>query len=85
MQYKYDYARGGRQEDRYPQMTWSTNSHLPATAIMWTLFFAGRDMAPGLMIEGVNVQDYLQAHYAGAMRAVAERVRSRHMCWASTR
>jgi hypothetical protein len=75
MQYKYDYARGGRQEDRYPQMTWSSNSQLPATAIMWTLFFAGRDMAPGLTIEGVNVQDYLQAHYTGAMRAVAERVK----------
>ena len=75
MQCKYDYARGGRQEDRYPQMSWASNSHLPATAIMWTLFFAGRDMAPGLTIEGRNVQDYLQAHYAGAMRAVAERVK----------
>jgi Cellulase (glycosyl hydrolase family 5)/Glycoside hydrolase family 5 C-terminal domain len=75
MQYKYDYASGGRQEDRYPQMSWASNSHLPATAIMWTLFFAGRDMAPGLTIEGRNVQDYLQAHYAGAMRAVAERVK----------
>ena len=75
MQYKYDYARGGRQEDRYPQMTWSANTHLPATAIMWTLFFAGRDMAPGLVIDGLNVQDYLQAHYAGAMRAIAERVK----------
>ena len=75
MQYKYDYARGGWQEDRYPQMTWFSNSHLPATAIMWTLFFAGRDMAPGLTIDGRNVQDYLQGHYAGAMRAVAERVK----------
>jgi hypothetical protein len=75
MQYKYDYAKGGRQEDRYPQMTWASNYNLPANGIMWTLFFAGRDMTPDFMIEGRNVQDYLQDHYIGAMRAVAERVK----------
>jgi hypothetical protein len=73
MQYKYDYAKGGRQ-DAYPQMTWSSNYRLPANAIMWTLFFAGRDMTPDFAIDGHNVQDYLQAHYLGAMRAIAERV-----------
>jgi hypothetical protein len=75
MQYKYDYAKGGRQEDRYPQMTWASNYNLPANGIMWTLFFAGRDMTPDFLIEGRNVQDYLQDHYIGAMRAVAERVK----------
>jgi hypothetical protein len=73
MQHKYDYAKGGRQ-DAYPQMSWSSNYRLPANAIMWTLFFAGRDMTPDFTIEGRNVQDYLQDHYIGAMRAVAERV-----------
>lgn len=75
MQYKYDFSRGGRQEDRYPMMTWSENYRLPANAIMWTLFFAGRTFAPKLEIDGKNVQDYLQDHYLGAMRAVAERVK----------
>lgn len=74
MQYKYDYAKGGRQ-DAYPQMTWASNYRLPANGIMWTLFFAGRDMTPNFTIEGKNVQDYLQDHYIGAMRAVAERVK----------
>lgn len=74
MQYKYDYARGGRQEENYPTMTWSQNYRLPANGIMWTLFFAGRDFAPGLMIDGQNVQDYMQAHYLGAMREIAKRV-----------
>ena len=74
MQYKYDYAKGGRQ-DAYPQMTWSSNYRLPANQIMWTLFFAGRDMTPQFMIDGKNVQDYLQDHYIGAMRAVAGRVK----------
>jgi hypothetical protein len=74
MQHKYDYAKGGRQ-DAYPQMTWASNYRLPANGIMWTLFFAGRDMTPNFTIEGKNVQDYLQDHYIGAMRAVAERVK----------
>ncbi|MGZ5960243.1 MAG: cellulase family glycosylhydrolase [Rhizomicrobium sp.] len=74
MQHKYDYAKGGRQEDRYPQMSWSSNYRLPANAIMWTLFFAGRDMTPDFKIDDKNVQDYLQDHYIGAMRAVAQRV-----------
>lgn len=74
MQHKYDYAKGGRQ-DAYPQMSWSSNYRLPANAIMWTLFFAGRDMTPDFKIDGRNVQDYLQDHYIGAMRAIAERVK----------
>jgi hypothetical protein len=74
MQHKYDYEKGGRQA-AYPQMSWSSNYRLPANAIMWTLFFAGRDMTPDFRIDGRNVQDYLQDHYIGAMRAVAERVK----------
>ena len=75
MQYKYDYARGGRQEDNYPTMTWSQNYRLPANGIMWTLFFGGRDFAPGLEIDGRNVQDYLQDHYIGCLVEIAKRVK----------
>jgi hypothetical protein len=75
MQAKYDYARGGRQEDRYPMMSWGHNYRMPANAIMWTLFFAGRDFAPEMTADGVNIQDYLQGHYLGAMREVARRVK----------
>jgi hypothetical protein len=75
MQHLYDYSRGGRQEDRYPTMSWSANARRPANGIMWTLFFAGRDFAPGLTIDGVNVQDYMVEHYLGAMREIAVRVR----------
>jgi len=75
MQHLYDYARGGRQEDRYPTMSWSANSRRPANGIMWTLFFAGRDFAPGLTIDGVNVQDYMLERYLGAMREIARRIR----------
>ena len=42
---------------------------------MWTLFFAGSDFAPGLTIDGDNVQDYMLEHYLGAMREIARRIR----------
>ncbi len=75
MQHKYDYARGGRQEDRYPMMTWANNYRMPANAIMWTLFFCGDTFVPDFKIEGRTAQDYLQSHYIGAMREVAKRVK----------
>jgi len=75
MQHLYDYARGGRQEARYPAMSWGQNARWPANGIMWTLFFAGGDFAPNFLIDGVNVQDYMQEHYLGAQREIALRVR----------
>jgi len=74
MQHNYDYARGGRQEDRYPMMTWANNYRQPANAIMWTLFLAGDMFAPQFKIQGRSAQDFLQSHYIGAMREVAKRV-----------
>src|SRR5260370_28089702 len=74
MQNLYDYSRGGRQEDRYPTMSWSANARRPANGIMWTLFFAGRDFTPGLTIDGDNAQDYMLEHYLGSMREIARRV-----------
>ncbi len=80
MQHKYDYARGGRQEDRYPMMTWSNNYRMPANAIMWTLFFAGDLFVPEFKVDGRTAQDFLQSHYLGAMREVAKRVKGmRHV------
>ncbi len=75
MQYKYDFARGGRQEENYPTMTWSQNYKYPANAIMWTLFFAGNTFCPDFLVHGRPAQDFLQEHYLGAMEAVAERVK----------
>ena len=73
MAYRYDARIGGRQ-DSYPQMSWGGNYRMPANAVMWTLFFAGEAFAPDARIDGRNVGTYLQDHYLGAMRAVAERV-----------
>ncbi|WP_375392888.1 cellulase family glycosylhydrolase [uncultured Sphingomonas sp.] len=73
MQRNYDHRVGGRQES-YPLMGWGGNYRMPANGIMWTLFFAGADFAPSATVDGGSVQTYLQDHYLGSMRAVAERV-----------
>ena len=42
---------------------------------MFTLFWAGRKMAPDTLVEGDNIQDYLQEHYIAAMKHTARRVK----------
>ena len=73
MAYRYDAKIGGRQLS-YPQMSWGGNYRMPANAIMWTLFFAGSSVASLAIHQGQNVGTYLQDHYLGAVRAVAERI-----------
>lgn len=73
MQYAYDHRLGGRQ-DAYSVMSWGGNFRRPANGIIWTLFFAGNDFAPDCKVGGANIQDFLQDHYIGSMRAVAERL-----------
>ena len=77
MQQRYDYASpDARQEDRYPMMSWPRNYQMPVNGIMWTAFFAGATLTPDWKVGGVNLQDSLQGAYLGAMRAVADRVKS---------
>lgn len=58
----------------YPKMIWSTNYTRLVCQTMFTLFFAGRDFAPKAIIDGKNIQDYLQDHYIGACRHLAQRI-----------
>ena len=75
MQNLYDYdSPVRRQEDRYPMMSWAQNYRHPVNGVCWTAFFAGKAFTPDWKIEGRNVQDYLQDHYFGAVRALAERL-----------
>lgn len=74
MQARYDYGSPERRQATYPQMSWGSNYRLPANGIMWTLFWAGRIVTPDFKIDGVNVQDYLQDHYLGAVDQVARRL-----------
>ena len=58
----------------YPRMQWFSNHLRLACATMFTLFFGGDDFAPGIEIEGMPVQHFLQDHYIAAMREVARRL-----------
>jgi hypothetical protein len=57
---------GGSAED-YPKMIWPTNYFKLACSTMFTLFWAGERFAPHLMVDGRNIQQYLQSHFTNAM------------------
>ncbi|KAJ7139010.1 glycoside hydrolase family 5 protein [Mycena epipterygia] len=59
-----------------PAMIWSTNYGRLLSQTLFTLFFAGRDFAPRCVLDGQNIQDYLQAHYIEAMGQLADRIRA---------
>lgn len=60
--------------DKFPKMIWSTNYFRLAAGTMFTLFFAGKDFAPKCIIDGVNIQEYLQTHFANACGHLAKRI-----------
>ncbi len=58
-----------------PAMIWPTNNQKLAAASMFTLFFAGNDFAPLVKVNGVPIQEYLQAHFINAFQRVARRLK----------
>ena len=63
----------GPKED-YPRMMWPTNYTRLATETTFTLFYAGRDFAPNAIIDGVNIETYLQDHFIGACAYLAQAI-----------
>jgi hypothetical protein len=60
----------------FPRMMWPSNYNRYAAATMFSLFFGGRQYAPGLNIEGENVQDWLQGRYIAAFRHCFRRLKN---------
>ncbi|KAF3918393.1 hypothetical protein ABW20_dc0103943 [Dactylellina cionopaga] len=59
----------------FPKMIWATNYTRMVCQVMFTVFFAGRDFAPKAIINGQNIQDYLQSHYINATTHLARRIK----------
>ncbi|MDE2854641.1 MAG: cellulase family glycosylhydrolase [Chloroflexota bacterium] len=64
-----------RQPKDFPHMLWANNYYRFAAFTMFTLFFGGRRFAPQLLVDGLNIQDFLQEHYVNAFAHVAKRIR----------
>jgi hypothetical protein len=62
------------QPENFPKMIWATNYYRLACQTIFTLFFGGKTFAPNAIIDGKNVQDYLQEHFLAAIRHMAERI-----------
>ncbi|KAM5352030.1 hypothetical protein ACJ41O_004753 [Fusarium nematophilum] len=60
--------------DEFPKMIWSTNYYRLAAGTIFTMYFAGKDFAPKCIIDGVNIQDYLQDHFINACGHLAKRI-----------
>ncbi|EOO01970.1 putative glycoside hydrolase family 5 protein [Phaeoacremonium minimum UCRPA7] len=60
--------------EKFPKMIWATNYYRLAAATMFTLFFGGRDFAPKCIVDGKNIQDYLQEHFISSCQHLARRI-----------
>ncbi|PKY06096.1 putative glycosyl hydrolase [Aspergillus campestris IBT 28561] len=58
----------------FPKMVWSTNYTRLVCQTMFTLFWGGRDFAPQAIIDGLNIQDYLQGHFIAACKYLAQHI-----------
>jgi len=67
--------------ENYPKMIWATNYTRLVCQVIFTLFFAGKEFAPKAIIDGINIQDYLQGHFTGAIQHLAKRIHEAGDLW----
>ncbi|CCK70617.1 hydrolase KNAG_0E03600 [Huiozyma naganishii CBS 8797] len=69
--------KSGKENGPYMKMLWATNYFRLASQTMFTLFFAGELFAPKCVVNGVNIQEYLQGKFCDAVMTLYARVRER--------
>ena len=60
----------------FPRMMWPSNYNRYAAATMFSLFFGGKTFAPEVLIDGENVQDFLQSRYIDALHHCYRRLKN---------
>ncbi|KAI5950698.1 hypothetical protein KGF57_004246 [Candida theae] len=60
--------------DVYHKMLWTSNYKRLAPLVMFTMFFAGKHYFPNLIMNGENIQDFLQNHFLGSVEFIWKRV-----------
>jgi len=59
---------------KFPKMVWATSYARLACQVIFTMFWAGKQFTPLAIIDGVNIQDYLQSHFINACAHLARRM-----------
>ncbi|RHZ53627.1 hypothetical protein Glove_440g10 [Diversispora epigaea] len=63
-----------KKPEEFPKMVWSTNYYKLVAATMFTLFYSGNMYAKKCVVDGVNIQEYLQSHFCNAYKKLAEKI-----------
>lgn len=77
LQNTYIDPSSGKEKEPYPKMLWPTNYYRLAAQTMFTLFFGGKKFAPYCIVNGQNIQDYLQDKFTAAVMTLYSRIKQK--------